>query len=77
MRIDEFVTKTTILCAAPDGGKPILATSLRCPECGVHFQGEAQDFIHPSGRPSNVKPLWVIVAAILLLIVFVLASLAP
>lgn len=58
-------------------GKTILATSLRCPECGVHFQGEAQDFIHPSDRPSTAKPLWVIVAAILLLIVFVLATLSP
>lgn len=29
-------------------GEPILATVTRCPECGVHFQGEAYEFSHPS-----------------------------
>ena len=58
-------------------GKTILATSLRCPECGVHFQGEAQDFVHPPEQRAQVKPIWIIVAAIVLLIVFVVSALAP
>src|SRR6185437_14021117 len=29
-------------------GEKIPAISTRCPECGVHFQGEAQDFFHPT-----------------------------
>jgi predicted amidophosphoribosyltransferase len=58
-------------------GKTILATSLRCPECGVHFQGEAQDFVRPSEQRVAIKPLWVIVAAVLLLIVFVFSALTP
>jgi hypothetical protein len=65
----------TVRCARC--GKTILATSLRCPECGVHFQGEAQDFIHPTERRAHTKPNWVIVAAIVLLIVFVISALAP
>jgi len=32
-------------------GKMILATATTCAECGVHFQGEAQDFLHPSACP--------------------------
>lgn len=58
-------------------GKLILATSLRCPECGVHFQGEAQDFIHPSEQPiQRMKPSWVVIAAIVLLIVFVISAIS-
>ena len=29
-------------------GQRVLATATRCPECGVHFQGEAQEFTHES-----------------------------
>jgi hypothetical protein len=34
-------------------GKMILATLLRCSECGVHFLGEAQDFLHSSEHPES------------------------
>jgi hypothetical protein len=33
-------------------GKTIVATATRCPECGVHFAGEAQFFV-PTGVESN------------------------
>jgi hypothetical protein len=51
-------------------GKRILATATRCPECGVHFQGEAQEFTHESERePSTAgAPVWVIVVAVLLVL---------
>ncbi len=50
-------------------GKWIAATVTRCPECGVNFQGEAQDFIHPSEQPDKRggRPIWVIVLAVVLL----------
>lgn len=50
-------------------GKKILATATRCPECGVHFQGEAQEFTHVSEReaPNSGAPVWTIVLAALLL----------
>jgi hypothetical protein len=49
-------------------GKMILATAVRCPECGVHFQGEAQEFTHPSEREPEGRPVpawWIVVAVIL------------
>jgi predicted amidophosphoribosyltransferase len=50
-------------------GKRILATATRCPECGVHFQGEAQEFTHVSEReaPKSGLPMWVLLLAVLLL----------
>lgn len=50
-------------------GKRILATATRCPECGVHFQGEAQEFTHASERepPARGVPAWVIALAVLFL----------
>ena len=56
-------------------GKTILATASRCPECGVHFQGEAQDFLHPDERPISAwaKP-WVIAVITAGLIVLLLLS---
>jgi hypothetical protein len=51
-------------------GKRILATATRCPECGIHFQGQAQEFTHESeSEPAtNGTPKWVIVVAVLLLL---------
>jgi predicted amidophosphoribosyltransferase len=54
-------------------GKSIMASATRCPECGVHFQGEAQDFLHPSDRPTNRRLLWRI-AIVLLLVAAVAIS---
>ncbi len=61
-------------------GKLISATSLRCPECGVHFQGQAQFFVHESERSDDAaraNPSWVVIVAIVLLIIFVASALAP
>lgn len=51
-------------------GKTIVATATRCPECGVHFQGEAQEFTHESERepPTSGAPKWVVMIALLLLL---------
>jgi uncharacterized C2H2 Zn-finger protein len=57
-------------------GKMILATVTRCPECGVHFQGEAQDYLHPFERPTSGHPGWVLVLAIVLLAAVVISALA-
>jgi predicted amidophosphoribosyltransferase len=58
-------------------GKLILATTTRCPECGVHFQGEAGDFTHPFQRDASGRrlPMWVVVAAVLLIIAVVAGAL--
>lgn len=57
-------------------GRWIVATATRCPECGVHFQGEAQDFSHPSERPTGSgTPSWVVVVVILLLVALVVSVL--
>ena len=51
-------------------GKRILATATRCSECGVHFQGEAQEYTHESEREPEASrtPAWVIAVAVLLLL---------
>jgi hypothetical protein len=57
---------TLVRCARC--GKMIAASATRCPECGVHFQGEAQDFTHPSEQGTGDGRLsrwWVVVAVIL------------
>jgi hypothetical protein len=56
-------------------GKMILATATRCPECGVHFQGEAQDYVHPSEQPTGGRPGWVVVLAVVLLAAVVISAL--
>jgi predicted amidophosphoribosyltransferase len=55
-------------------GKRILATATRCPECGVHFQGEAQEFTHASEREpaGSGTPAWMTVVAVLLLLAIVI-----
>ena len=60
-------------------GKAILATATRCPECGVHFGGEAQEFTHESERaaPRPGTPAWVIVLAVLVLLAMLLGVLLP
>ena len=54
----------------------ILATATRCPECGVHFQGEAQDFADDSdvagkGGISH----WIVVVAVMLLLAMLVSAL--
>ncbi|MDB5312926.1 MAG: hypothetical protein JWO38_7128 [Gemmataceae bacterium] len=59
---------STVRCARC--GKWIVATATRCPECGIHFQGEAQDFA-AEGDPalgSRGAPAWVVVIALLLML---------
>ncbi|HJZ54942.1 MAG TPA: hypothetical protein VKE74_08275 [Gemmataceae bacterium] len=64
---------STVRCAKC--GKWIVATATRCPECGVHFQGEAQDFTHPSEQEAEGRgvPTWVHVIAALLLLAMLVA----
>lgn len=50
--------------------KPIPAVSTRCPECGVHFSGAAEDFVQ-EGRGGRGTPTWVVVVAVVLLVVTV------
>ncbi|MCE9560771.1 MAG: hypothetical protein K8U57_01825 [Planctomycetes bacterium] len=67
---------STVRCARC--GEWIVATATRCPECGIHFQGEAQDFAHPSESPTgqNGQPRWVIGIAVLLLVAMAVGFLA-
>jgi hypothetical protein len=58
-------------------GKMILATALRCAECGIHFQGEAQDYLHASEQPTRGhRPGWVVAIAIVLFVTVVISVLA-
>jgi hypothetical protein len=59
-------------------GKLILATSTRCSECGIHFQGEAQDFIHPTESPRETgrHGPWIVAVALLLVVALVLGAIA-
>lgn len=65
----------TIRCARC--GEQILATSTRCPECGIHFQGEAQDCVHPSerSRSRSRRSMWTIVVVALLVAAIVVGFL--
>ncbi|WP_422928662.1 hypothetical protein [Singulisphaera sp. PoT] len=60
-------------------GAMIPGTSTRCPECRVHFQGEAQDFYHESEReerhPWNKS--WAVAIVVVLLVLMILGSLVP
>ena len=58
-------------------GRSILATATRCPECGVHFQGEAQDFYHASERPRGGRVGWLWLVVVLVLCVMLLIAFAP
>jgi predicted amidophosphoribosyltransferase len=57
-------------------GKLILATATRCSECGVHFQGEAQDYLHSSERPSSGHAVWIVVLVVVLLAATFISALA-
>ena len=46
-------------------GKWIIPTATQCPECGIHFQGQAQDFDHPSERSSSAPRSFFFVAIVL------------
>jgi ribosomal protein L37AE/L43A len=60
------------LVPCPKCKKPILATSIRCPECGVHFDGEAYDFAPEQSSPVR---LVVVVIAVLLILATLLTAL--
>jgi|GEM_PF-1947404 len=62
---------TLVRCARC--GKLIPPRSIRCPQCKVHFQGEAQDFFHESEREENVRSsrTWIVVVAMLLIATFI------
>lgn len=55
----------------------IIATAVRCPKCGVYFEGEAQDFTHSSERVvgRDGQKWWVIAVAVLLLVTMTLGLL--
>ena len=55
----------------------IVATATKCPECGVHFQGEAQDFADEPTPKDGGFATWVVVVAVLLLITFLVGVLGP
>lgn len=67
---------STVRCARCR--KWIVATATRCPECGVHFQGEAQDFAPDKGRSAGPRgtSAWVVVVAVLLLLAMTLTLLS-
>ncbi len=56
-------------------GRWILATAIRCPECGIRFEGEAQDFTHPSQRGRRPRRSLLLIAAALLALLAILAGL--
>ena len=66
---------STVRCARC--GEWIVATATKCPECGVNFQGEAQDFAHPTEHDSSARltPTWILAVAVLLLVAMLIASL--
>jgi hypothetical protein len=57
-------------------GRFIPATAIRCPECGVHFQGEAYDFTHPADRGAvgGRMARWTVVVVSILLAALVLSA---
>lgn len=65
----------TVRCAKC--GERVVATAATCPACGVHLQGEAQDFTHASERAEGRggAPAWVVMLSLLLLLAMTLAAL--
>ena len=58
-------------------GRWIPAVATRCPQCGVHFAGEAQDFVHPSEQTTRGRaPLWFVAVVLVLVMILVLITLA-
>lgn len=52
----------------------ILATAIRCDHCGVHFQGEAQDFADPAARHrAGKRSLFMVIVALSLVAAIVAA----
>ncbi|MFS2101884.1 hypothetical protein ACCC97_23275 [Variovorax sp. Varisp85] len=47
--------------------EPIFGYALRCPHCGVHFSGRAEDFAPNEGLPRRAKAIVALVAVALLL----------
>jgi hypothetical protein len=54
----------------------ILATATTCAERGVHFQGDAQDFLHASECPTNGHAGMAMMLAIILVVTTVISALA-
>ena len=65
---------STVRCARCR--KWIVATATKCPECGVHFRGEAQDFARDEDSAGERgTPKWVVVLAALLVLVMLVGVL--
>ncbi|WP_413748946.1 hypothetical protein [Variovorax sp. Varisp62] len=47
--------------------EPVFGYALRCPHCGVHFSGRAEDFAPKEGLSRRAKALVTLVAVALLL----------
>ena len=64
---------STVRCARC--GMWIVATATQCSECGIHFSGEAQDFVHPTEREDSslYTPLWVLAVAVLMILAMLVA----
>ena len=61
-------------------GKPIPMNATRCPECGVHFRGEAFQFTHAAeAEPGEVKlgTRGLVLLAVILAAVVLAVALAP
>jgi hypothetical protein len=65
---------STVRCARCR--KWIVATATKCPECGVHFQGEAQDFAKDDDEQGGSGTAWVVVVAVLLLVAMLVVMLS-
>lgn len=52
----------------------IPATSTRCPECRIHFQGQAQDYFDDDEKSyfAASKPIWSVIVAVILLALSIL-----
>ncbi len=59
----------SVLC--PRCRRPIPASSTTCPECGVHFEGWAEDFTDsgPSFLRTSTGRYFLLAAAVLLILV--------
>lgn len=80
--LTEYRRGTGNLVPCPRCSRPIPASATRCPECRVHFQGQAYEFAEAkagpldSGRPVIRVAAWVLLIALALIAVaFVVGAL--
>ncbi len=76
-RLDEFREQNDLVRCVKCGAL-ISAYATRCPECGIHFRGEAYDFVRPEPRrPKAVRVIaWIALAMVALVaLTLVLGSL--